>query len=187
MLGQINQPFFSVSGRIIRVDGAEIQVFDYPSTGARANDSILITPTGRQIGETIPTWIGQPNFWAKDQLIVLYVGDKRDTIDLLTQVLGQPITVHTQTPAPAPPQAAVEARALLSERLNVPEEQIDLVSAERVEWPSSCLGLVEGPDPICVERVIPGWNLMFRVNGQVVEVHTDQRGDNIRIKEDTLP
>ena len=41
---------------------------------------------------TIVTWIDQPNFWATDRLIVLYVGTDADVIGRLTKALGQPIT-----------------------------------------------------------------------------------------------
>ena len=37
------------------------------------------------------TWVDQPNFWAEGRVIVLYVGQDANIINLLTSVLGDPI------------------------------------------------------------------------------------------------
>jgi len=89
---EIEQPFFDVVGQIIRVDGAEVQVFAYEDEESRQAASALISPDGRTVGVDMVTWIDQPNFWARGRLIVLYVGRDPEIIALLSNVLGESIT-----------------------------------------------------------------------------------------------
>ncbi|HZD55167.1 MAG TPA: hypothetical protein VE136_00470 [Anaerolineales bacterium] len=90
--GEVNQPFFDVTGQVIKVNGAEVQVFEFADETARKGVSDQIPPSGSPIGTTMVTWIDQPNFWAKGDVIVLYIGQDEATIDLLTSVLGEPLT-----------------------------------------------------------------------------------------------
>lgn len=88
----VEQPFFEVSGQIIKVNGLDVQVFEFPDEDTRKTVSSLITPEGQPNPTSMVDWVDQPNFWAKGQVIVLYVGEDQMLIDLLTQVLGDPIT-----------------------------------------------------------------------------------------------
>ncbi len=90
----IEQPFFDASGQIIRVNGADVQVFEFADEVARKAASDQISPDGSSTGTTMITWIDQPNFWAKGRVIVLYVGKVAPTIDFLSGVMGRPITTH---------------------------------------------------------------------------------------------
>ncbi|HET7010144.1 MAG TPA: hypothetical protein VFI11_05165 [Anaerolineales bacterium] len=90
--GPIEQEFFTVEGRLFAVNGADVQVFEYADAAAREADSSQISADGGSIGTTMVTWIDQPNFWAKDRLIVLYVGRDQALIDLLSGILGEPLT-----------------------------------------------------------------------------------------------
>lgn len=92
----VEQAFFSVPGQRILVNDAEIQVFEYAGEAARQVESDQISPDGSSIGTTMVTWIDQPNFWANGRLIVLYVGTDAAIIELLTDVLGDPHTQHSQ-------------------------------------------------------------------------------------------
>jgi hypothetical protein len=88
----IEQSFFSVPGRILQVNGSDVQVFEYADAAAREAESSQIGPDGGSIGTTMVTWIDQPNFWAKGRLIVLYVGREAALITTLSAILGDPIT-----------------------------------------------------------------------------------------------
>lgn len=89
---EVEQPFFSVKAKSVKVNGADVQIFEYSDEAARKADSDLISPDGTSVGATMIDWVDQPNFWARGRLIVLYVGKDTATIDLLTGVLGSPIT-----------------------------------------------------------------------------------------------
>ena len=88
----VEQPFFEVSGQTIKVDGADVQVFEFPDDDTRESVSSLITPEGQPSPTSIVDWVDQPNFWAKGQVIVLYVGKSQSVIERLSEVLGDPIT-----------------------------------------------------------------------------------------------
>lgn len=89
--GAVEQAFFSVDGRIVRVDGEDVQVFEYPDAAARQAESELIQPDGSPNPTTMVTWVDTPHFWARDSLIVLYVGQDEATISALDAVLGEAI------------------------------------------------------------------------------------------------
>jgi hypothetical protein len=91
---KIQQPFFDATGQIIKVNGADVQVFEFADEATRKAASDQISPVGSSTGTTMITWVDQPNFWAKGQVIVLFVGKDAVTIDLLTTVMGKPITIH---------------------------------------------------------------------------------------------
>ena len=90
--GEVDQPFFSVKGQKVEVNGTEVQVFEYSDDAARKAESDQISPNGTTIGTSMVTWIDQPNFWAKGRLIVLYLGKDPAMLSLLDKVLGDPIT-----------------------------------------------------------------------------------------------
>ena len=90
--GTVEQPFFEVSGQLIKVNGADVQVFEFPDEATRETVSSLITPEGQPNPTSIVDWVDQPNFWAKGRIIVLYVGKDQAVIDRLSQVMGDPIT-----------------------------------------------------------------------------------------------
>lgn len=93
--GEVQQEFFSVTGQSVRINDAEIQVFEYPDVAAREAESSQISPDGSSVGNTMITWTDQPNFWANERLIVLYLGSDPATLDLLNEALGEPITQHS--------------------------------------------------------------------------------------------
>ena len=88
----IEQAFFQVSGQILRVNGADVQLFEYGDEAARTADSELISPDGTSISTTMVTWVDTPHFWADGRLIVLYVGNDAQVIELLRGALGDPLT-----------------------------------------------------------------------------------------------
>jgi hypothetical protein len=82
------QPFFSVTAKVLRVNGIDIdiQVFEYDSEVMRSGESGAVSPDG-SVGTTMITWMDEPHFWANGRLIVLYVGSDQATVDLLTKVI----------------------------------------------------------------------------------------------------
>ena len=86
----VEQPFFSVKAQVLKVNGMDVQVFEYESEDLRAGESGAISPDG-SVGTTMISWIDQPHFWASGKLIVLYVGSDPVTIDLLSGVLGEKV------------------------------------------------------------------------------------------------
>jgi len=87
----IEQVFLDVSGQIVKVNAADVQVFEYVEEASRQADSDAIPEDGTSFETIMVTWIDQLHFWAKGRVIVLYVGSDQAIVDLLSGVLGEPI------------------------------------------------------------------------------------------------
>ena len=86
--GEVSQPFFSVTGQVIEVNGEDVQVFEYSDEAAAEAEANLVSPDGSAIGTSMVSWIAPPHFYQAGKLIVLYVGESEDVMDALENVLG---------------------------------------------------------------------------------------------------
>lgn len=99
----------------------------------------------------------------------------------------QEIPQTGQDPTPITEQgldiAIDQARAELSEYLEVPAEQIDVESVIEETWPTDCMALPAWEE-ICAEVPTQGWIVMLRVNTsegvQDYQFHTNHLGTDIR-------
>lgn len=176
--GQIQQPFFPVTGQVIDLDDGSIQVFEFADQSARQRISDTISATGDKIGTFIPSWIDHPNFWADGTLIVLYVGDDEALIELLSEFLGSPITAGEDI-GNLPPEAVLKGQRVLAQALNAQIDAIQIIEYEQAEWSDGCLGLGR-PDEGCLTVITPGWRVTLEFNGQRYEVRTDKSGEIVR-------
>jgi hypothetical protein len=80
---EISQPFLSVKGRRLIVDGESVQVFEYENNAAAEAEAVLIPPVNMRV-----FWVATPHFYKKGKLIVLYVGDQTAITETLTVLLG---------------------------------------------------------------------------------------------------
>lgn len=58
----ITQAFFSPQGTILKVNGQDIQVFEYPSAEAMENEASQVATDGGSIGTSMVTWVDTPHF-----------------------------------------------------------------------------------------------------------------------------
>ena len=86
--GGVDQPFFSVNGKMLKIHGEDVQVFEYSDTTAAEAEATLVSPSGSGVGTTKIHWVGPPHFFRKGRLIVLYVGDNGKVLKALEAVLG---------------------------------------------------------------------------------------------------
>ncbi|MFQ5969191.1 MAG: hypothetical protein ACE5J2_01665 [Nitrososphaerales archaeon] len=86
--GEVSQPFFSVKGQVIKVNGDDVQVFEYADSTAADSEAGLVSPDSSSIGTSMVHWVATPHFYKSEKLIVLYVGDNMAVIDALEAVLG---------------------------------------------------------------------------------------------------
>jgi len=84
----INQDFFSVEGQTVKVNGADLQVFEYENAQAMEKDASQVAPDGGSIGTSIVTWIDTPHFYKAGRIIVLYLGNDQTILGLLNNVIG---------------------------------------------------------------------------------------------------
>lgn len=85
---KISQPFFSVPGRIMKINVEAVQVFEYGTTAAANANAREVSADGGTIGTSKPSWIASPHFFKSGRLIVLYVGEDQSIIDVLRLALG---------------------------------------------------------------------------------------------------
>ena len=86
--GEIQQPFFGPKGQVLKVNGADVQVFEYPEAAVVAHDANQVASDGSSIGTQVMMWMATPHFYKSGKLIVLYVGDEAAVTALLTSALG---------------------------------------------------------------------------------------------------
>ena len=84
----VSQPIFSVEGNTIKVNGADVQVFEYESSEQMELESSQIAPDGGSNATTMITWMDTPHFYKAGNLIVLYVGQDETVLSLLEKALG---------------------------------------------------------------------------------------------------
>ena len=85
---KVSQPFFSVPGRIIKINGEALQVFEYATPSAVDVDASRVSADGTTVGTSQPTWMATPHFFKSGKLIVLYVGGNQTVVDLLRNAQG---------------------------------------------------------------------------------------------------
>jgi hypothetical protein len=86
--GEISQPFFSVKGQEINVNGENVQVFVYANASAAEAEAKLVSPDGGSVGTNMMSWMAPPHFYRKGELIALYIGREQAVMDALVTVLG---------------------------------------------------------------------------------------------------
>ena len=86
--GDVEQPFFSIKGAMIKVHGEDVQVFQYASATAAEAEAEPISRDGMAVGTRKIFWVGTPHFFKKEKLLVLYVGDNPKVLKTLEAVLG---------------------------------------------------------------------------------------------------
>lgn len=84
----VEQAFFTVTGQIIKVNGADVQVFEYESAQAMEADAAQVSADGGSIGMSMVAWVEAPHFFKAGRVLVLYVGEDAAVLDLLKGALG---------------------------------------------------------------------------------------------------
>lgn len=184
---EVNQPFFTVPGKVFVHNDENIQVFQYPSEESRKNESRLISNDGSVIGNNQIHWIDPPIIWAAGKLIVIYTGTNETIIGAIGALMGEPIARGDisndsgEQPLEFPPavMAAIEDLAL---KLGISESEIEVLSFEEINWADACLGLGR-PDEACLQVITPGFLIKLMAMNTEYEYHTDQTGRNLRLAE----
>jgi len=91
----------------------------------------------------------------------------------------EPTPTHIPVDLTPAQRAAINA---LMEQLNVPADQIKLVSTEAVTWPDGCLGVVR-MGVMCTQAEVPGFKIVLEANSQKYEFHTNQDGSVVMLAE----
>jgi len=124
---QIEQPFLSVKGTQISVNGVDVQVFEYPDEAAAQADAAKLADTLAGRGTTMLNWVASPHAYRAGRVLALYVGDDPAILKLLQQVLGAPFAEQqlsapsTGTTAPAAPSVTSQGDSTVTDRASLME------------------------------------------------------------------
>lgn len=104
------------------------------------------------------------------------------TISLIGMTLLSACAPTLEAAAPQPTETTVVGPdftptlvTALATELKLEDQDIRLISSEKVQWRDSCLG-VERPGMMCLEVITPGYLLVFETSQGVFEAHTNEDG-----------
>ncbi|MEX2624238.1 MAG: hypothetical protein WD651_10965 [Acidimicrobiia bacterium] len=93
-------------GQLICVGAEEVRVYLFQGTKEATNEAARIDPDDpSNLGNAMVAWAGNPRFWHRGEILVLYLGDNQDTEEVLTEVLGPPFARGTGRDPLRPPSA----------------------------------------------------------------------------------
>ena len=76
------------------------------------------------------------------------------------------------------PEAVEAARQFLARHLEIPADEIELISVESVNWPDTSLGCPQ-PGHFYAQVITPGYRMRFEAHGREYQVHTDRTGRQV--------
>lgn len=80
---------FSVPTRVVSVGGANVQVYEFQSESDAQNASHIVSEDGTKIGNNVIRWIDTPHFYTKGKIIVQYVGQNPEILNLFDSIFGK--------------------------------------------------------------------------------------------------
>ena len=86
--GTITQPFFPVPGQTLKVNGQDLQVYEFDSSSAAQTQAKKISSNGKAVGDTLVNWVGLPHFFQNGKILVLYIGSDQKLQKTLGSLLG---------------------------------------------------------------------------------------------------
>ena len=86
--GPVLQPFFVPEGRLLTVNGEDVQAFEF--AGEVEADAIAetVSADGGSVGTSMAGWLAPPHFYQAGRLIVVYVGSESGVINMLQNIMG---------------------------------------------------------------------------------------------------
>lgn len=84
----ITQEFFGPEGRIVNINGQDVQVFEYENKDAMESEASQVAPDGGSVGTSMMMWMDAPHFYKAGRILVLYIGSDEQTLTLLQSVMG---------------------------------------------------------------------------------------------------
>ena len=90
-------------------------------------------------------------------------------------IVVPPTPTHIPVDLTPAQMTAVQA---VSDKYNIPVDQIHVTGSEAKTWPSGCLGVVI-PGVLCTDMIVEGFSIKLEANGQQFEIHTNQDGTSV--------
>ncbi len=86
---EVEQPFLSLKGKMIKIGDQDVQVFQYVDAAQVEAQAARVSPDGDTVGTSKIRWIGSPHFFKQDKLLILYLGEDEKVLKALEAVLGR--------------------------------------------------------------------------------------------------
>jgi hypothetical protein len=86
--GDVTQSFFSVPGKVLLLDGDELQVYEYAASDAADADASSVSADGSRVGTALVDWINTPHFFRSGNVILVYVGENPTALQTLQSLFG---------------------------------------------------------------------------------------------------
>jgi len=165
---------------VLQVDGEPVYVYAYASTADAERMALTISPDGRSIaGDPLPGG-RRVSAWSSGRVIVVYPGTDGGVILLLGGLLGDPLTVPTDSPQEPYPPAVTAALLAWAESLGIEPASVEVVGYRTAEWPDGCLGLPARGET-CAAGAVAGWLVELRSGEHSAAAHTDELGLQVRL------
>lgn len=89
-MGDVQHPFFPVSGRVLSVNGEQVQAFEFLTRAdAQAAANSILMARDQAAGQVNDLMTG--HMYHQGRTIILYFGEDAPTLDLLSQTFGDPL------------------------------------------------------------------------------------------------
>jgi hypothetical protein len=122
---QVQLPNSPANAQIIQVNGADVQVLQFPNQADRQQVSDAIAQAGKVVDiPLLPYVTSQADVWASGNLIVLYAGQDQSVMNLVSGILGQPVTQFQPTAIQVPANVLQQVQGFLSQQLAVAAQHI---------------------------------------------------------------
>lgn len=172
-------PSFEAQFEMLRVGQELVHLYQFETAQKRNTASSLIAPDASSIAGRQSQWNAEPTIWSSGRLIVIYDGLDGGLIQVITGILGDPITLQDPTSDEPYPPALLITMQTLAAQLGLDPATIQVIAFDAAEWNDACLELPqEGED--CQERSITGWLIHLRAADGDHRFHTDELGMEIR-------
>jgi hypothetical protein len=165
---------------VLQVNGELVTVYTYASTADAERVASTIAPDGRSIaGARLP---GDERMmaWSSGRVIVVYPGTDGGLILLLGGLLGDPLTVPTDSPQEPYPPAVTAALLAWAESLGINPSSVEVAGNSPAEGPDGCLGLPDQGET-CTAAAVAGWVVELRSGERTATAHTDDLGLRVRL------
>lgn len=84
----IDDSAFAVPTKVISVAGMDLQVYEFDSESDTDAAKQIVSPDGTEIGLSVIRWMDNPHFYSQGKIIVQYIGQNPEMLNLLDSLLG---------------------------------------------------------------------------------------------------
>lgn len=85
---QVSQPFIPADGRLVKVNGEDLQFYEFRSDADARQFALNVSPDATEIGNNNILWVGEPHLFMSKNVIAIYVGTNQQILNALSSSMG---------------------------------------------------------------------------------------------------